>query len=138
MTTALPHVDDHEVRIAAPPDVVFPVLRRYVESSLGAPEGHFVARLLGTDPPAGFAVAEEVPGRLVRLAGRHRFSQYQLVFELDDVSGGTVLRARTYAEFPGLHGRFYRAAVIGSGGHVLATRHILRSVRRRCRLAFPG
>jgi len=136
--TDLPHVDDHEVRIAAPPDVVFQVLRHYVESVLGATDGSLLARLLGTDPPAGFAVAEELPDRLIRLTGRHRFSSYQLVFELDDVPGGTVLRARTYAEFPGLHGRVYRAAVIGSRGHVLATRHILRSVRRRCRLPFPG
>ena len=134
----LPHIDDHEVRIDAPVDVVFPVLRRYVGSSLGTTEGHPLARLLGTDPPSGFAVAEVVPDRLVRLAGRHRFSRYQLVFELDAVEGGTALRARSYAEFPGLHGRAYRAAVIGTRAHVLATRHILRSIRSRCVAHFPG
>jgi hypothetical protein len=133
----LPHIDDHEVRIDAPVDVVFAVLRRYV-GSLGASKGGFVAWLLGTDPPSGFGVAEEVPDRLVRLAGRHRFSRYQLVFELDAVDGGTVLRARSYAEFPGLHGRAYRAAVIGTRLHVLATRHILRSIRSRCVAHFPG
>jgi hypothetical protein len=129
--SALPHIDDHEVRIDAPVEAVFPVLRHYVASALGAAEGRIIARLLGTDPPAGFAVAEEVPDRLIRLAGRHRFSRYELVFELVDVPEGSVLRARSYAEFPGLHGRLYRAAVIGSRGHVLATRHILRSVRSR-------
>lgn len=127
----LPHIDDHEVRIDAPVDAVFDVLRRYA-GSLGTTEGHPVARLLGTDPPSGLAVAEEEPGRLVRLTGRHRFARYQLLFELDEVDGGTVLRARSYGEFPGLHGRAYRAAVIGTRAHVVVTRHILRSIRRRC------
>lgn len=110
----MPHIDDHEVRIAAPPEVVFPVLRRYLGSFLAKTEGHLVTRLLGTDPPAGFAVAELVPDRLVRLSGRHRFSRYQLVFELDDVLGGSVLRSRSYAEFAGLRGRLYRRATSGS------------------------
>ena len=134
----LPHIDDHEVRIDAPAAAVFPVLRSYA-GSLGTSEGHLFARLLGTDPPSGFEVAEEVADRLVRLTGRHRFSRYQLLFELDAVDGGgTVLRARSYGEFPGLRGRAYRAAVIGTRAHVLATRHILRSVRRRCAGAQDG
>jgi hypothetical protein len=127
MVTALPHIDDHEVRIDAPVDAVYPVLRQYVDT-LGAKEGRLLARLLGTDPPSGFRVAEEVPGRLVRLTGRHRFSRYQLLFELDEVPGGTVLRARSYGEFPGLHGRAYRTAVIGTRGHALATRHLLKQI----------
>jgi hypothetical protein len=141
--SALPHIDDHDVRIGAPADVVFEVLRRYVDSMLSTASGHLLARLLGTDPPAGFAVTEVVPSRLLRLAGRHRFARYQLVFELDQARGGTVLRARSYGEFPGLRGRAYRAAVIGTRGHIVATRHILRSIRRqvesaRRRLPFPG
>ena len=106
------------------------MLREYVDS-IGAKEERVLALLLGTDPPSGFEVVEEVPGRLVRLAGRHRFSRYQLLFELDDVPGGTILRARSYGEFPGLRGRVYRAAVIGTHGHVLATRHLLKQVQRR-------
>ena len=42
-----------------------------------------------------------------------------------------MLRARSYGEFPGLHGRAYRVAVIGTRGHVLATRHLLKAVRRQ-------
>jgi hypothetical protein len=54
------------------------------------------------------------------------------VFELDDdCSGTTRLRAQTYADFPGVRGRIYRALVIGTRGHVLATNHVLRSVKRR-------
>jgi hypothetical protein len=41
-----------------------------------------------------------------------------------------VLRAKTYAEFPGLRGRIYRALVIGTGAHVLATNHMLRAIQR--------
>ena len=43
----------------------------------------------------------------------------------------TELRAVTDAAFPGPHGRVYRALVISSGGHTVATNRILRSVRRR-------
>jgi hypothetical protein len=127
----LPHLDDHELHIDAPSAAVFRALKQYVDASLARADGHLVARLLGTDPPSGFAVVEEVPDRLVRLAGQHRFSRYQLVFELDVVPDGTVLRASSYAEFPGLHGRAYRAAVVGTRGHVVATRHLLEQVRRR-------
>ena len=129
--TGLPHLDDHEVRISASPEVVFEATRQYVDDLLARVEGGPLPLLLGTDPPPGFAVAEEVPGRLLGLDGRHRFSRYRLVFEVEPDGRGTVLRARSYAEFPGLHGRAYRAAVIGTRGHVLATRHMLRTIRRR-------
>jgi hypothetical protein len=39
--------------------------------------------------------------------------------------------------FPGLHGRLYRLLVIGSGGHGVATRHILRSISRKALLLTP-
>lgn len=129
--TGLPHIDDHELRIEAPAAAVFVALRRYVDNGLATADGHVLARMLGTDPPAGFAVTEEIPDRLLRLAGRHRFARYQLVFELEEVPGGTVLRAGSYGEFPGMRGRAYRAAVIGSRGHVVATRHVLKQVRRQ-------
>ena len=83
---------------------------------------------LGGEPQRRRTV-DEAPDEQLRLAGRHRFSRYQLVFGLSDDADGTLLSARTYADFPGLHGRVYRALVIGSGAHVLAVRHMLRSVR---------
>jgi hypothetical protein len=43
---------------------------------------------------------------------------------------GTRLSARTDAAFPGIHGRAYRAAVIGSGGHRRVMERMLRSIRR--------
>ena len=64
------------------------------------------------------------------LSGRHRFSRYRLVF-VDRAAGPhSVLKALTYAAFPGLHGRVYRLLVISSRAHVLATRAVLARIRR--------
>ncbi len=127
----LPFVDEHRIRIAASRELVWTALRRWVDSSLGVGANNPLARLLGTEPRTGFEVTREVPNQHVGLAGRHRFSRYVLVFEIDDGAGGaTVLRARTYAAFPGPHGRVYRALVIGTGAHAVAVAHMLRSVRR--------
>ncbi|GGR74277.1 hypothetical protein GCM10010169_17680 [Micromonospora fulviviridis] len=139
----LPFVDEHRTLVAVPPAAVW--------RSLGAQFTHhratgadLLAHLLGTvprragGPPLtegaavpGFAVAEAVPGRRLRLAGRHRFSRYVLRFDLADHTGGTLVSARTYAEFPGPHGALYRLLVIGSGGHRLAVRRMLRDIRDR-------
>lgn len=125
----LPYIDEHRIEIAAPRDLVWTALRRYADSSLRLAVP--LDRLLGTEPPSGFAVAREVPSKHLGLAGRHRFSRYLLEFDLVDGTGGTtLLSARSYAAFPGLHGRAYRAMVIGAGGHVVAVKYMLRSIRR--------
>jgi hypothetical protein len=88
--------------------------------------------LLGTDPPGGFAVAEEIPNERLALAGRHRFSRYLLVFDLAAAGShgeGTTATATTYAAFPGPHGFAYRALVIGSRGHAVAVHRMLRWIR---------
>jgi hypothetical protein len=126
-----PFVDEHHTTIAAPRDAVWAALRGYADSSLRVGEHSLVARLLGTVPSAGFAVSRELPYHQLRLAGRHRFSRYLLVFELTTrPDGQTRLSARTYATFPGLLGGVYRALVIGSRFHVVAVRRMLRSIRR--------
>jgi hypothetical protein len=66
--------------------------------------------------------------------GRHRFSRYALVFRITERQDApALLSAETRAEFPGGRGRLYRLLVIGSRGHVLATRSLLRAVRRRAK-----
>ena len=114
---------DHVVERAAP-------VRRLVSAVPAARSP--LTRLLGTEPRAGFEVEQRGSGRTAAaMAGRHRFSRYRLVFELVDVADDeTQLSARTYAEFPGWRGRAYRALVIGTGLHVVATNQILRSIRR--------
>jgi hypothetical protein len=72
----------------------------------------------------------EAPVELA-LEGSHRFSRYALILRIDDLGGRSRLRAETRAEFPGPHGRVYRALVIGTRGHVLMVRRILGAVKRR-------
>ena len=123
-------VDEHRTTIDAPRDRVWTALRRYADS-MGIGRRNPLAWLLGTVPRSGFEIALEVPAVRLGLTGRHRFSRYQLVFELTDAGNGeTQVSARTYADFPGPHGRVYRALVLGSRAHVVAVRAMLRSIRR--------
>lgn len=127
----LPFVDVHAIPIAAPRDVVWAALESYVFSSLQRAERNPVTWILGARPRAGFRIQEQAPPTLLTLAGRHRFSKYRLVFELVEGEGtNTELRATTFAAFPGVHGRLYRALVIGTRGHVIGVKHLLHSVER--------
>lgn len=134
----LPYVDEHRQRIVAPAEAVWAALLKVLRLEMGS-SGR-IARILGCDPAQGtpefsgrpgetvpgFRVVEAEPGRRLVLRGRHRFSNYALTFVID----GNRLRAQTHAAFPGVLGRIYRAAVIGSGGHRLVTRRLLRRVAR--------
>ena len=129
----LPYIDEHATRIPATRSRVWEALESYVQALLRANERGPLTTVLGTDPPGGFAVAESVPGERLALRGRHRFARYELAFELAEAEDGfaTQLRAQTRAEFPGVRGRIYRALVIGSRGHVVATRYMLRRIAQR-------
>jgi hypothetical protein len=129
--SSLPFIDEHVIEVAAPRDEVWARLERFARRSLLSGGGPF-HRMLGTEPRAGFAVAASVPGERLELAGRHRFSRYVLEFALRDGAAGTTrLAARSFAEFPGVHGSAYRALVIGTRLHVLATRGMLRAIATR-------
>ena len=131
----LPFVDEHRQRCDAAAGAVWTATLAAVRRMAGG--GRF-ARLLGCDPAratAGFAgrPGDAVPGfrveaaeppRTLVLRGRHRFADYRLTFLVED----GALRAVTHAAFPGLRGRLYRAAVIGSGAHRFVTRRLLRSI----------
>ncbi len=72
------------------------------------------------------------PERLA-LKGRHPFAIYRWVFELDPLddteqAGRTRVRSATWAHFPGLYGKIYRALVIGTGGHRTVVRRTLKQV----------
>jgi hypothetical protein len=112
----LPHVDEHSIEIAADPAATWAAVLRTGE------------RL----PSRGFRVASKVPREELGLSGHHPFSRYALIFRLDELGAGrTRVRAETRAVFPGPHGRAYRALVIGTRMHVLATRRLLGSIKRR-------
>jgi hypothetical protein len=142
---SLPHVDEHSTEIAATPDEVWEALVEVVGGFTAGRGGGIFARALGCDETErsgepgrigstmpGFVVARSVRPSVLALLGAHRFSRYALIFRIAETPEGNVLLgAETRAEFPGAAGRLYRAAVIGTRGHVLATRSVLRAVRRR-------
>ncbi|MHB8240484.1 MAG: hypothetical protein ACYDHN_00710 [Solirubrobacteraceae bacterium] len=144
----LPYIDDHSIQIGVARENVWRALAPALRADLGGAVAPALSRLLALEPArrtgdwrgeaqlgatlAGFAVAETDAPRRLELRGRHRFSSYALIFELDDTRGDScTLRARTFAEFPGLTGRAYRALVIGSRGHRLVVKRLLRSIARR-------
>ena len=142
---SLPFVDQLSVDIAASPGAVWEALIEATGEFTSRPGGSHAARALGcvyterTGEPGrigstipGFVVARAVHPAVLALMGEHRFSRYALILTVTETSADVVrLGAETRAEFPGPSGTAYRALVIGSRGHVLATKSFLRSVRRR-------
>ena len=142
----LPYIDEHGGYVGAAPERTGAALMA-VGAALRGPAGP-LGWLLGLQPAhasgdwsvgvqagaalPGFVVEQARPPTHLALGGRHRFSHYALVFELEDGGpAGTRVRARSWAAFPGLHGRSYRALVIGSGAHRLVVRRLLRQIERR-------
>lgn len=146
-TSSLPRIDEHSVLVEAPPDRVWEELLTVAEGSTSGRGAPRYARLVGcadteaTGPRPlepgsafpGFHVEQADAPRELALAGGHRFSDYGLVFRLDELDDGrrTRLRAETRAVFPGIKGEAYKTAVIRSRGHVLVVRRMLGAVRRR-------
>jgi len=142
----LPFVDELSVEVEAGEEAAWEALLRVAGGITTGRAGVIGARLLGCEdrepggprPIAagsttpGFHVELAEPPRLLALRGSHRFSDYALSFRLDGLGENrTRVRAETRADFPGLHGCAYRGLVIGTGGHVVATRRILNLVKQR-------
>jgi hypothetical protein len=134
----LPFLDEHREQVDVPADVAWTALVGVLRRRLGG--AGTLARVLGCDPVdgtpgfsgrvgetlPGFRVVDAEPGRRLTLRGKHRFARYALTFLID----GNQLCARSEAAFPGIHGRLYRALLMGTGGHQLVTRGLLRHVAR--------
>jgi hypothetical protein len=127
----LPFVDVHSTTVAAAPEAVFEALERIGPRIGTDPMFRRYARLVGAEDVGAFHVARSERPTLVVLGGSHRFSRYELVCRIEPSEGGSVVRFETWAEFPGLGGKLYRAAVIGTGGHRIGMRLLLGSLRRR-------
>ena len=133
---SLPYVDEHATTIVATPNAVWNALVAVTWGSTSGPMSTRVASALGCVPiersgkageigstVPGFVVTRAVCPAVLALMGEHRFSCYALIFTATDTPTGLVEL------------RVYRTLVIGSRGHVLATRSILRAVRRRAERA---
>lgn len=142
---SLPYVDRHTVTVDAGARATWDALLE-VERGMGRGRpGRPLSRALGAlhteaggeagevgSTIPGFVVARSVAPAVLALLGQHRFSRYALIFRIvEHLDGSTELSAETRAEFPGAKGKAYWALVIGTRGHVLATRGILSAVRRR-------
>jgi hypothetical protein len=140
----LPYIDEHAIDVDAPADRVWPILGQIVAGSFSQ-RAEQVGRILGVRPGksegdplvegstvVGFRVARAEAPKLLALEGEHRFARYSLTFRLDQRSvDQTTVRAETRAAFPGAAGKVYRALVIGTRGHVVVVRRMLRAVKRR-------
>jgi hypothetical protein len=143
----LPYIDVHEVEIAADVNAAWEALVRVAHRAFGGTGQRLLAQALGVEPPSvsgrwtpdvepgaalpGFVVERVRRPELLSLRGGHRFSRYRLDFELSAAgSGRSRLRARTWAEFPGLAGGAYRALVIGTRLHRLVVRRLLRQIAK--------
>lgn len=115
----LPYIDEHAITIDATAAETWSALLAVMCRDPADP----------TTVPFGFALDEASPPRRFVLKGRHPFAVYRWVFELDDLGPRrTRVRSQTWAAFPGLHGKVYRALVIGSGGHRVVVRLMLRRI----------
>jgi hypothetical protein len=141
----LPHIDEHALVVGAGREATWAALLRVVEGTVSAGGAPRFARVLGcADTEAsglrplttgsalpGFHVAAATEPAELALAGSHRFSNYALIFRLEELEAGhTRVRAETRAEFPHLKGTVYKGLVIGTRMHVLVTRRILAGVKR--------
>ncbi|WP_214411221.1 hypothetical protein [Sphaerisporangium fuscum] len=142
----LPWLDEHTAVVAAGPEALWQATAQVFGRSFSRGLSARYARLVGAEPlvatgpwpPAegstvpGFRVVSAVSGRELGLAGRHRFSDYTLVFRIEPLEAGrSRLRAESRAAFPGRAGRGYRALVIGTGAHVAGMRRLLAAIRRQ-------
>jgi hypothetical protein len=142
----VPYIDEHSTCVGATPERVWAALLA-VGGAMRGPAGP-LGWLMGLQPALasgdwsggveagatlpGFVVEQACPPSRLALSGRHRFSRYALVFELEDRGpDGTRIRARSFGAFPGVHGRSYRALVVGSGAHRMVVRRLLRRIERR-------
>lgn len=146
---SLPFVDEHFIEIAARPDAVWDALVVQLRGIAEGRSGRRMARRLGCTQTEmrgqvgeigstvpGFLVTRSIRPAVLAMMGQHRFSRYALIFRiLEKPSGLVLLSAQTRAEFPGAKGRTYRGLVIGTRGHVVVAKSMLRSVRRRAERA---
>ena len=148
----LQFIDRLGIEVEADPDTTWSALVEVLVGSLESRASHLAVRVLGSDELVasgprplvsgstlpGFRVVEAIEPRTLVLDGSHRFARNEMAFSLSGIGPDlTELAVVTRAEFPGPIGSIYRALVIGSGGHVVATRRLLKAVGREAEALGP-
>ncbi|WP_108926025.1 DUF2867 domain-containing protein [Mycobacterium montefiorense] len=115
----LPYIDEHAITIDANRAETWSALQRVMCRNPHDP----------TTVPTGFVLEEAREPERFTCKGRHPFAVYRWVFELDaEAAERTRVRSATWAAFPGVQGKIYRALVIGTGGHRVAVRWTLKRI----------
>jgi hypothetical protein len=115
----LPYIDEHAITVDTNRGETWSALLRVMCRDPHDP----------STVPIGFVLDEACEPERFALKGRHLFAVYRWVFELDaEAAGRTRVRAITWAAFPGVHGRIYRALVIGTGAHRVVVRRTLKRI----------
>ncbi len=134
----LPFIDEHSREVAASAEAAWDAVNHVVRRSFSGQAKSAVARVLCCTETelTGFRVAASRPPEVLELQGRHRFSAYELNFYVESLGPErSRVRAETRATFPGLAGRAYEAAVMGSRGHVAAVNSLLGATAARAERA---
>jgi hypothetical protein len=124
----LPYIDEHAITVPADRAATWRAVLQTMCSNPDEPE----------TVPFGFTLDTAEQNECFAIKGRHWFAVYRLIFLLsDEPAGGTRVAAQTWAAFPGITGRMYRALVIGSGGHRVVVRNMLKRIARQA-LSTPA
>jgi hypothetical protein len=119
----LPYIDEHATTVDADAATTWAAVLRVLCDDPADPHA-----------PFGFKISECRPRERLALAGRHPFAVYEWIFELDALAPHqTRVRSQTWAAFPHLHGKVYRAVVIGSGAHRVIVRWMLTRIAGQVR-----
>ena len=116
----LSYIDEHAISVDASVAETWSALLRVLCRDPADPSTVQVGKL-----------EEATPQQRLAVTGRHLcFAVYRLVFELDPKgdSDGVRLRVLTWAAFPGVRGKLFRALAIGAGAHRFVVRRMLKQI----------
>lgn len=148
----LPPVDEHYIEVEAPAEATYAALFPTLESALGSKFAHSYCERVGAAETEthgdlhhpggtlpGFTVIRAIAPVMLALSGEHKYAKYAVVFRIDLLPGQrSRVRLETRAQFAPRRGRLYKAAVLGTRGHVLIVNRMLRSIKRRAELSVNG
>lgn len=101
----LPHIDEHATNIAADSDAVWAAVILTLRNAFSGALGLWFAGLVGAESKEaadwsnpvsgstlpGFKVEAMERPTLITLTGRHRFSEYALIFRMEEMDGHRIL-----------------------------------------------